>query len=530
MQCLKSIFIILIVVFGLVACAGHKVARETDMRFVNDTNAVLRTQSAVKANYKPQAYGLVNREQYNIIQDNDFQPVSQSPQSTFSIDVDTASYTNIRRIINAGQLPPPDAVRIEEMINYFDYSYPLPANDAPLAIFTEVGVAPWNSNHRIVRLGIQAKNVSRSSLPPSNLVFLIDVSGSMRARLPMVKASLKQMVKKLRAEDSVAIVVYAGAAGLVLPSTPGDQKWKIKRAIDRLYAGGSTAGAQGVELAYQTAFEHFGYDKNNRIILATDGDFNIGPHSQGDLLRLIKSKRDLGVYLTVLGFGSGNLQDGMMEMLADKGNGNYFYIDSKAEAKKVFGSQLLGTLHTVAKDVKVQVEFNPQRVSSYRLIGYENRLLAAQDFNDERKDAGELGVNHSVTALYEIIPVHIAAGVSSTRYFEQRVKPQGFENELMQVKVRYKPEPETEQAGSRLITRIVNDSYKNSPSSDFKFAAAVAEYGMLLRDSQYKESSSYEQVLRLAHAGKGRDKHGYRVAFAGLVSKTRDMVLHTGQW
>lgn len=283
-------------------------------------------------------------------------------------------------------------------------------------------------------------------------------------------------------------------------------------------------------MAYQIAFEHYGDGDNNRIVLATDGDFNVGPQSESELLRLIKAKRDLGVYLTVLGFGSGNIQDGMMETLADKGNGNYAYIDSKAEAKKVFGTGLLGTLFTIAKDVKVQVEFNPQRVSSYRLIGYENRLLSVQDFEDAAKDAGEMGAGHSVTALYEIVPAQIKARGSSTRYYEQKVKPMGFENELMQIKIRYKPEIETDATSNRLITRIVNDTSTHSGSVNFKFATAVAEFGMLLRDSKFKADASYEQVLRLAQAGRGKDKHGHRRAFFDLVSKTRDMSLYVGQW
>lgn len=477
-----------------------------------------------------------NTENYNRIDDNPFHRVGNEPLSTFSIDVDTASYSNVRRFITQGQLPPKDAVRIEELINYFTYNYPPAKGQQPFSVTTEVAAAPWNSQHKLVQVGLQGKRLESETLPPSNLVFLIDVSGSMAEadKLPLVQQSLKLLVNKLRPEDRVSLVVYAGNAGLVLPATPGSQKSKILAAIDRLEAGGSTAGGQGIELAYKIAKESFLKSGNNRVILATDGDFNVGVSSDADLTRLIEQKRDQGIFLTVLGFGTGNYKDGKMEQLADKGNGNYAYIDTLLEAKKVLVNDLRGTLFTIAKDVKIQVEFNPAKVQAYRLIGYENRLLQNQDFNDDKKDAGDIGAGHSVTALYEIIPTGIESDVKlpdvdSLRYQrpgETALNAGG--NELMQVKLRYKsPKDST----SQLITQTIQDDDLRTdqiPSTNLRFAAAVATFGMLLRDSEYKGNANYDLVMKLATQGKGEDMEGYRGEFIRLVEQSRGLSAKTG--
>ncbi|MCC3439064.1 VWA domain-containing protein [Microcoleus sp. PH2017_05_CCC_O_A] len=429
-----------------------------------------------------------DREGYNRIYDNSYQRASNNPLSTFGIDVDTASYSNVRRFINSGVMPPKDAVRLEELINYFTYDYPQPKGDRPFSINTEVANAPWNPQHKLVHIGLQGKSISTKNLPPNNLVFLIDVSGSMNSpdKLPLVKASLKYLVSELRAKDSVTIVVYAGAAGLVLPPTPGNQKEKILDSIDKLEAGGSTAGGAGIQLAYKVAKDNFIKQGNNRVILATDGDFNVGVSSDGELVRMIEEKREQGVFLSVLGFGTGNLQDAKMEQLADKGNGNYAYIDSLLEAKKVLVTQMGGTLFTIAKDVKIQVEFNPAKVQAYRLVGYENRVLQNQDFNDDKKDAGELGAGHSVTAIYEIIPVGVASDVKLPEVDPLKYQPNpatastSQTDELMQVKLRYKNPNETV---SQLITQ-----------------------------SQ----------------AKGEDKEGYRAEFIRLVENCKTLVAKIG--
>lgn len=482
--------------------------------------------------------GRFNTENYNRIDDNPFHRVSNDPLSTFSIDVDTASYSNVRRFITQGELPPKDAVRIEELINYFTYNYPQPKGDAyggqsqrPFSVTTEVAAAPWNSQHKLVQVGLQGKRLESQTLPPSNLVFLIDVSGSMGEpnKLPLVQQSLKLLVEKLRPEDRVSLVVYAGNAGLVLPATPGSQKSKILAAIDRLEAGGSTAGGEGIELAYKIAKQNLIKSGNNRVILATDGDFNVGVSSDAELTRLIEQKREQGIFLTVLGFGTGNYKDSKMEQLADQGNGNYAYIDTLLEAKKVLVNDLRGTLFTIAKDVKIQVEFNPAKVQAYRLIGYENRLLQNQDFNDDKKDAGDIGAGHSVTALYEIIPTGINSDVKlptvdPLRYQPSAVKPADTaSNELMQVKLRYKlPQENT----SQLITQTIQDndvSVEQLTSTNLKFAAAVATFGMLLRDSEYKGNANYDLVMKLATQGKGEDQEGYRGEFIRLVEQSRGL-------
>lgn len=463
----------------------------------------------------------VDREQCEFSHENEFLKTIDNPLSTFSIDVDAASYSNMRRFVRDGALPPPDAVRIEEFINYFDYDYPDPTGDKPFSITTEVAGCPWNSNHRLVHIGLQGRRIDTKDLPASNLVFLIDVSGSMQPgnKLPLLRRAFPLLVGQLRPQDSVAIVVYAGSAGLVLASTPGDRKRDILEAIERLEAGGSTAGGAGIVLAYNVAAEHFIKGGNNRVILATDGDFNVGVTSDGDLVRLIEEKRTSGIFLTVLGVGEGNLQDAKMERLADHGNGNYSYLDDILEAQKVFVSEMGGTVVTIAKDVKIQVEFNPARVESYRLIGYENRMLRREDFADDAKDAGEMGAGHSVTALYEIAPAQARAadGGEDLTYTETRVKPSASERrEIMMVRLRYKT-PEGE--ASRLIERAETDGGANfeSASDDFRFSAAVAELGLLLRDSPLKADASLDHVIEAAADSRGEDANGYRAEFVQLA-------------
>jgi Ca-activated chloride channel family protein len=467
-----------------------------------------------------------NTEDYDRIYENEFLSVIDNPLSTFSIDVDAASYSNMRRFINNSQLPPADAVRIEEMINYFNYDYPEPEGDDPFSINMEVSECPWNVENKLVHVGLQAKKISMENLPPSNIVFLIDVSGSMQSpnKLPLLKSAYKLLTNELREKDRVAIVVYAGAAGLVLPSTSGTDKEKIIDAIEKLFAGGSTAGSAGIKLAYETAKENFIEGGNNRVILATDGDFNIGPSSDSELVRLIEEKREEGIFLTVLGFGMGNYKDSKMEKLADKGNGNYAYIDNILEAKKVLVNEFGGTLFTIAKDVKIQVEFNPAEVKGYRLIGYENRILNKEDFNDDKKDAGELGSGHTVTALYEIIPPesdYEFPSVDDLKY--QNTNKPDFSNnsgELLTVKFRYKKPDEDK---SRLIVKALeNDELDFDETSDnFRFSAAVAQFGMLLRDSKFKAESSFESVQALAKNSMGDDDFGYRLEFLQLVEKAK---------
>ena len=474
-----------------------------------------------------------NTESYAHIEENDFRLVSASPLSTFSIDVDRASYANVRRFIQAGERPPVDAVRIEEMINYFPYEWDDVSGNHPFAVQTELWDAPWTSEHRLVRVGLRAPSVETEHLPPSNLVFLLDVSGSMSPpnKLPLLKKAFALLVDQLRPNDRVAIVVYAGAAGMVLPSTPGNERGKILEAVERLEAGGSTAGGAGIALAYDVARKHFIEGGNNRVILATDGDFNVGPSSDGEMVRLIEKERESGIFLTVLGFGTGNLQDAKMEQIADHGNGNFHYVDGLLEARKVLVEEMGGTLLTVAKDVKLQIEFNPARVAAYRLIGYENRLLADEDFNDDTKDAGELGAGHTVTALYEIVPVGVPlprGDVDPLRYQPgadpadaEAGLPGGFEDELLYVKVRYKDPDGSE---SKLLTHAVADR-SGSPSGEFRFATAVAGFGMLLRDSPHAGRYTLDDVIRLAERGRGKDPRGYRGEFIRLVETVRDLDL-----
>jgi Ca-activated chloride channel family protein len=464
-----------------------------------------------------------NTEEYGRFQENPFLKAADNPLSTFSIDVDRASYSNVRRYLNAGQRPPRDAVRIEELINYFTFDYPDPHGADPFSVTTETASCPWNAKNRLLLVGLQARRMKTADLPPSNLVFLIDVSGSMEMpnKLPLVKQSLGLLVNQLRAQDHVAIVVYAGNAGLVLPPTSGGNKGAILSAIEGLEAGGSTAGGAGIKLAYRIAKENFIDGGNNRVILATDGDFNVGATSDGELEQLIEEKRKDRIFLTVLGFGMGNLKDSKMELLADKGNGNYAYIDDLSEARKTLVHEMGGTLFTVAKDVKLQIEFNPAKVLAYRLIGYENRLLRKEDFHDDTKDAGELGAGHSVTALYELVPPDgdlALAQVDPLKYQSTTVSPAAKSSpELLTLKLRYKaPDSDT----STLMTQTVGD--ESGPfaqaTDNLRFAASVAELGMLLRNSPYKGMSSFGQAREIAQKALGRDVEGYRRDFLAMIS------------
>jgi len=468
-------------------------------------------------------------ENYDHIVENRFIAVDTAPLSTFSIDVDTASYSNVRRFLAQGALPPADAVRIEELINYFDYDYGDPSGKQPIAVHTELAQAPWAPTHQLLHIGMQGKRMDVREVPPRNLTFLIDVSGSMsdENKLPLLKRAFRGLLETLDGDDTVAMVVYAGASGAVLAPTPANQQSTILEALERLEAGGSTNGGEGIELAYRLAQQHFQEKGVNRVILATDGDFNIGTTSQGDLVRLIEKKREAGVFLTVLGFGMGNYKDSTLEQLADKGNGNYAYIDTMAEAKKVLVEEGGANLVTIAQDVKIQVEMNPRYVGAYRLIGYENRALQAEDFNDDKKDAGEIGAGHTVTALYELLTPEQARqelSVDGLRY--SRTAPsggEGDEKELCTVKVRYKaPQGRQSQLLSFHVAPSAVDSRRRT-SDAFRFSAAVASFGMLLRHSEYKGSSSFELVTDLAEGALGSDGGGYKHEFLGLVRQARSL-------
>ncbi len=475
-------------------------------------------------------------ESYARIVENTFHEATKDPLSTFSIDVDTAAYANVRRFLNQGVLPPKDAVRIEELVNYFPYSYAPPTvADEPFAVHVEVARCPWDDQHRLAKVGLKGREIAVDKRPASNLVFLLDVSGSMmdQNKLPLVKAGLRLLVNKLGENDRVAIVVYAGASGLVLPSTSCQDKARILDSLERLQAGGSTNGGAGLELAYQTAVANFIKGGTNRVILCTDGDFNVGVTGPDALTKLIEAKAKSGVFLSILGFGMGNYKDKTVEMLADKGNGNLAYIDSIQEAGKVLVEQMGGTLITIAKDVKIQVEFNPAKVGSYRLIGYEDRVLAARDFNDDKKDAGEIGSGHTVTALYEIAPAGREAdapGVDPLRY--QDPKPKAAEptgdpakaNELFTVKVRYKaPQGDV----SKLMAFVAEDGGSDdSPSDEFRFASAVAEFGLVLRESRFRGKASLDGAVERAESALGRDPSGYRREFLELARKARSLGAH----
>jgi len=468
-----------------------------------------------------------NTENYSTIHENGFKNVQVNPLSTFSIDVDNASYSNVRRYINQGALPPTDAVRIEEMINYFSYNYSEPTGDYPFSVSTELSACPWNKSHYLMHIGLKGKSIDKRELPPSNLVFLLDVSGSMSSsnKLPLLKKAFRLLVNEMRPEDRVAIVVYAGAAGSVLESTPGNEKNKILKALEKLSAGGSTAGGAGLKLAYKIAKENYIEEGNNRIILATDGDFNVGVSSTSEMERLVEKELENGVFMTVLGFGTGNIKDDKMETIADKGNGNYAYIDNIQEARKVFITEFGGTLFSIAKDVKFQLEFNPKQVKSYRLVGYENRLLNDEDFNDDTKDAGEMGAGHTVTALYEIVPAdsdNKTPSVDPLKYQTSQTISGKTSKELLTIKLRYK---EPKGSKSRLMEMAVKNSFNNNTSNDFRFSAAVASFGMLLRGSEFMGNTSVDSILELAKSAKGEDDEGYRSEFIQLVKTVDDLHL-----
>jgi Ca-activated chloride channel homolog len=470
-----------------------------------------------------------NTEEYGRIVENSFRETTREPLSTFSIDVDTASYANIRRYLTEGKEPPKDAVRIEELINYFAYNYPKPVGEDPFSVNLEAVTCPWNSAHQLVCIGLQGQKIKDSKLPSANLVFLIDVSGSMQdpAKLPLLKKAFKLLVNQMRPQDHISICVYAGAAGSILPPTSGADKQKILDTLDALEAGGSTAGGEGIMLAYKEAKKHFNPRGNNRVILATDGDFNVGISDTGSLVRFIEEKRKEGIFLSILGFGSGNLKDERMSQLAEKGNGNYSYIDSFLEATKVLVTQMGGTLFTIAKDVKLQLEFNPLKVKAYRLVGYESRLLKNEDFNNDKKDAGELGSGHTVTAFYEIIPAgsseHVP-GVDELKYQKTTINPAAATTgEILTVKLRYK---QPKQEVSKLLSAPLNGPVKpfETASENTRFATAVAEWGLLMRKSEFKDKASFDQVLDIARTAKGEDKEGYRSEFIRLVETSKQMV------
>lgn len=466
-----------------------------------------------------------NAETYKEIKENSFVAVAQQPVTTFSADVDRAAYANVRRIIGYGQIPPKDAVRIEEMVNYFDYDYPAPEEGSvsPLRVSPELAPAPWNPNHLLLRIGLQAKKIDLAQAPPSNIVFLIDVSGSMdeENKLPLLQSSFKLLLGQLRPDDKVAIVTYANGTKVALPSTRVKDKEKIIKVLDNLYASGGTSGGRGIQLAYEQAQKSFIKNGNNRIILATDGDFNIGINNTTDLEKFIKKQRESGIYMSVLGFGMGNYRDDMAETIADKGNGNYAYIDNITEAKKVLVNELSGTLFAVAKDVKLQLEFNPKYVKEYKLIGYENRMLTNEDFTNDKKDAGEIGAGHTVTALYELVPSN-GKVAQSLRYQSQELNEKGKGNELGFLKIRYK-DPKVKDAKSVEITEplVFNKKALKETSTDYRFAASVAEFGILLRDNSNKANATYDQVIELAEGAIGKDPEGYRKEFVRLVKSVK---------
>ncbi len=477
--------------------------------------------------YAPPVYYNPSTESYKKNPENDFRNVSVNPLSTLSVDVDRASYSNVRRFINQGQRPPADAVRVEEMINYFEYDYAQPKGEDPILISTELTTCPWQKDHKLLRIGMQARKVNTENLPPSNLVFLIDVSGSMESqdKLPLLVEGMKLLVQNLRTTDKVAIVTYAGNAGLVLPPTGGDHKQTILDALNRLTAGGSTAGGAGIKLAYSVAMDNFIKGGNNRVILATDGDFNVGVSNENELEALIEKKRETGIYLTCLGFGTGNYKDSKMELLADKGNGNYDYVDNIQEAQKTLVAEFGGTLFTVAKDVKAQIEFNPSKVQGYRLVGYENRVLNTEDFKDDKKDAGDMGSGHTVTILYEIIPVGVKSDylrdVDGLKYQHPAKTGTTYSDELATIKFRYK-KPDGDKSKEMVHTIADRTVPIAAASENTRFASSVAMFGMLLANSKYKGSSSYDDVVAMASGSRTYDKEGYRAEFVRLVKAAKE--------
>lgn len=489
-----------------------------------------RPVSSIRMEASP--YDNLQSEEYNQFSENRFRLVNEEPLSTFSVDVDAASYSNMRRFINQGSLPNKDAVRIEELINYFSYNYTEPTGNNPVKISTEVGNCPWNSQNRLVKIGLKARSMTGENLPASNFVFLIDVSGSMygATRLDLVKSSLKLLTNNLREKDRVAIVVYAGSAGEVLPSTSGENKQKIKEALDNLNTGGSTAGGAGIQLAYKIAKQNFIKGGNNRIILCTDGDFNVGVSSNDGLLALIEQERKSGVFLSILGYGMGNYKDSKMQTLAQAGNGNHAYIDNLQEANKVLVNEFGATMYTVAKDVKLQIEFNPTKVQAYRLVGYETRLLNKEDFNDDTKDAGEMGAGHTVTAFYEVIPTGVKSNLignvdplkyqKETNVSTQNIFTDNKYPDLLTVKLRYK-QPRSDQS-QKIEVPLIDDKGDNV-SDDFRFASAVAMFGQIIKDSQYKGEGSYSKAIALAQKGYGEDKQGYRREFVRLMQTAQGL-------
>ncbi|MDR2918747.1 MAG: von Willebrand factor type A domain-containing protein [Tannerella sp.] len=504
----------------------EKKSRKPKKQAQSSYNATAYVQSTPTTS----VYDYSDAEEYTGFTENRFYTSKEQPLSTFSLDVDAASYSNIRRIINQGQIPSKDAVRIEELINYFNYEYEQPKGKHPVNIITEATICPWNEKHQMVRIGVKAKDIPQEELPPANLVFLIDVSGSMQGttRLDLVKSSMKLLVNNLRNNDRVAIVTYSNSVQEVLSSTSGNNKDKIMAVIDHLYASGGTAGGAGIQLAYQIAEQNFIKKGNNRIILCSDGDFNIGISSPAELEKYIETKRQTGIFLTILGYGMGNYKDNRLQVLSEKGNGNHAYIDNIQEANKVLVNEFGGTMYTVAKDVKIQVEFNPEHVNAYRLIGYESRILNKEDFNDDTKDAGDLGAGHTVTALYEIIPVGVqmSKSVDDLKYQKTKKKepakaPDDFSNELLTVKLRYK-EPASETS-KRMVIPVLVSSINKQPSADFKFAMSVAMFGQILRESKFKGNATYQKAILLANEGTGKDRHGYRKEFIRLAESIEQL-------
>ncbi len=519
---IKKIGLILLGFFFLIITSCNQYAKRS---YSTQESIILEERIDINQDFEIPKEKDENTEAYTEILENSFKRVNLAPLSTFSIDVDKASYSNIRRMINSGQKIPEDAVKIEEMINYFKYDYQQPKDQHPFAIHTELGSTPWNKETQLIKIGIKGKEIPAESFPASNLVFLIDVSGSMSDinKLPLLKKAFKLLVSQLRAKDKVSIVVYAGAAGVVLKPTSGKKKEKIMEALDELDAGGSTAGGEGIRLAYKIAEEHFIKNGNNRVILATDGDFNVGISSDAGMKKLIEEKRESGVFLTCLGFGMGNYKDSKLETLADTGNGNHAYIDTMQEAQRVLGTEFGGTLYTIAKDVKIQVEFNPSKVQAYRLIGYENRLLNDEDFIDDTKDAGELGSGHTVTALYEVIPTGVQSiylkAISDLKYSDKTTN-KTYGDELFTVKFRYK-KPKEDQ--SIEMIHIHNIDVEKQTSDDFHFAASVAWYGMRLRNSKYIQHQNLEDIIILAKNNRGKDENGYRAEFVRLMNSYNEL-------
>ena len=535
----KSLLLVLLLVGTVISCDNSKGITkkrtyDTTRRYQTPTPQKDLEMDKKRLNEMPVLQEIIceeeiqdnhNTNEYDYIKDNDYLLAKTNPLSTFSIDVDNAAYSVVRQHLNRGVLPPKDAVRVEEMINYFDYHYAQPTGEHPFSVFTEVASAPWNSKHQLVMLGINGKNLDFDNIKPSNLVFLIDTSGSMsdNNKLPLLKKSFKVLLNNLPENSKVAIVAYAGSAGVVLPSTSVKEKKKILRALNRLSSGGSTAGGAGIKLAYKIAFQNYKANGNNRVILATDGDFNVGTSSSSEMVRLIQKQKEKNIYLSILGFGMGNYKDGRMEQISNAGNGNYFYIDNYSEALKVFKKDLLANMFTIAKDVKIQVEFNPAKVKAYRLIGYVNRKMANKDFNDDTKDAGELGPGHTVTALYELVPAGSSEKINGTDNLKyQKVQIDRTSSELLTVKLRYKP---IKSNKSKLIKIPVLTSKKEwkQASKDYQFAASVAGFGMLLRDSKYKGNTSPKLLRELAWQSKDyNDK--YKNEYITLIDRYEEIV------